>query len=305
MPALVSQTNFLLAIIWNQVLNNANPIVELDSEKNMTDRVFSLAALTVLELSPPDMVEVAARTGYSHVGLRLVPATLEEYHFALVADASLRRQTLDRLRDTGVRVMDIEILRLKAETRVDDFEPVLAAGAAFGATEVLVAGNDGDEARLTDNFAAFCDLAARYGIHPSLEFMPWTDARDLTQAVRIVESAGRENGAVLVDAFHFNRSASRLEDLARVAPSRLRYAQLCDVAGPRPDDMEEILRQARNERRFPGDGDSDLVGLLRTLPTSVPLSLEIPTRQLMKQGVSAQARAQMALDKARALLERI
>jgi hypothetical protein len=72
--------------------------------------------------------------------------------------------------------------------------------------------------------------------------------------------ADRENGAVLVDAFHFDRSGSRLEDLARVAPSRLRYAQLCDVAGPRPADMAEILRQARNERRFPGDGDCDLRG---------------------------------------------
>jgi sugar phosphate isomerase/epimerase len=271
----------------------------------MTDRIFSLAALTVLELSPPDMVEVAARTGYSHVGLRLVPATPEEQHFPLVADTGLRRQTLERLRDTGVRVMDIEILRLKAETRVADFEPVLAAGAEFGATEVLVAGNDGNEARLTDNFAAFCDLAALYGIHPSLEFMPWTDARDLNQAVRIVENAGRANGGVLVDAFHFNRSASRLEDLAEVAPARLRYAQLCDVAGPRPDDMEEVLRQARNERRFPGDGDSDLLGLLRALPANIPLSLEIPTRQLMEQGVSARERAQMALDKARRLLEQL
>ena len=41
----------------------------------MNPRVMSLAALTVLELSPPRMVEVAARAGYSHVGLRLVPAT--------------------------------------------------------------------------------------------------------------------------------------------------------------------------------------------------------------------------------------
>ena len=40
----------------------------------MSERILSLAALTVLELSPPQMVEVAARAGYSHVGLRLVPA---------------------------------------------------------------------------------------------------------------------------------------------------------------------------------------------------------------------------------------
>nr|BFD44537.1 TIM barrel protein [Pseudomonas sp. FFPRI_1] len=271
----------------------------------MSERIFSLASLTVLELSPPQMVEVAAQAGYSHVGLRLVPATPEERHFPLVADADLRRQTLARLRDTGVRVLDVEILRLKPQTRIKDFEGVLAVGAEFAASELLVAGNDPDEARMTDNFAALCDLAVQYGLHPHLEFMPWTDARNLEQAVRVVENAGRSNGCVLVDAFHFDRSASRLEDLAKVAPARLRYAQLCDVAGPRPEDMQEILRQARNERRFPGDGDCDLPGLLKCLPDNLPLSLEIPTLQLLEQGVSALQRAQMALDKARALLARI
>ncbi|MDD1022968.1 sugar phosphate isomerase/epimerase [Pseudomonas sp. TNT2022 ID1048] len=270
----------------------------------MSERIFSLASLTVLELSPPEMVDVAARAGYSHVGLRLVPATPEEHHFPLVADAGLRRQTLARLRDTGVRVLDVEILRLKPQTRVRDFEAVLAVGAEFAASELLVAGNDPDEARMTDNFAALCDLARQYGLHPHLEFMPWTDARNLEQALRVVENAGRDNGCVLVDAFHFDRSGSRLEDLAKVDPARLRYAQLCDVAGPRPDDMQEILRQARNERRFPGEGDCDLAGLLKYLPPELPLSLEIPTVQLLEQGVSALQRAQMALDATRALLAR-
>lgn len=134
----------------------------------MSERIFSLASLTVLELSPPQMVEVAAKAGYSHVGLRLVPATPQEHHFPLVADADLRRQTLARLRDTGVRVLDVEILRLKPQTRIKDFESVLAVGAEFAASELLVAGNDPDEARMTDNFAALCDLAAQYGLHPHL-----------------------------------------------------------------------------------------------------------------------------------------
>ncbi|MBO2930634.1 sugar phosphate isomerase/epimerase family protein [Metapseudomonas otitidis] len=268
----------------------------------MADRALSLAALTVLELAPPDMVEVAARTGYSHVGLRLIPATPEEHHFPVVANADLRRRTRQRLGDTGVQVLDIEILRLKPETCVADFAAVLEAGAEFGASEVLVAGNDPDETRLTDRFAELCERAAPLGLHVSLEFMPWTDARDLGQAARVVERAGQPNGAVLVDAFHFDRSASRLSDLRALPPQRLRYAQLCDVAGPRPDDMQEILRQARNERRFPGEGDCDLTGLLRALPAGIPLSLEIPTRQLLEQGVSAEARARLARERTLALL---
>ena len=271
----------------------------------MTDRIISLAALTVLEVSPPEMVEIAARAGYSHVGLRLIPATPEEYHFPLVADADLRAQTAKRLRDTGIKVADIEILRLKPETIVSDFARVLEVGAEFGATEVLVAGNDPDEARLTDNFAALCDLAAPLGLFPHLEFMPWTNASDLTQAKRIVDNANRDNGCVLVDAFHFNRSRSSLADLAQVPASRMHYAQLCDVMGPVPDDMDEILRQARNERRFPGDGECDLLGLLRTLPANIALSLECPTRDLLEQGVSALDRATMAIEKTRALLARV
>ena len=273
----------------------------------MSEQIFSLAALTVLELSPPDMVEVAARAGYSHVGLRLEPATPQEHHFPLMADAELRHRTRQRLRDTGIKVLDIEILRLKPDTRVQDFLGLLEVGAEFGATELLIAGNDPDEARLGDNFAALCDMAAPLGIHPHLEFMPWTDARDFSQAWRIVESAARPNGGVLIDAFHFDRSGSSLAELAAAtakAPHRFRYAQLCDVAGPRPDDMDEILRQARNERRFPGDGDCDLNGLLSALPAGIPLSLEIPSRQLLEQGVSAFDRAKRALDQTLQVLQR-
>ncbi|MCH4563920.1 sugar phosphate isomerase/epimerase [Halomonas sp. EGI 63088] len=269
----------------------------------MHDRTVSLAALTVLELSPPAMVEVAARAGYDGVGLRLIPATPEEHHFPLASDAALLRQTRERLRDTGLNVVDIEILRLKPETRVrEDFPRILEIGAELGASEVLVAGNDDDEARTIDNFAGLCELAKPLGLHPHLEFMPWTGVKNLVEAHHIVgavREAGHDNACLLVDAFHFNRSASRLEELAEVPREWMRYLQLCDVAGPIPDDMAEILREARQERCFPGDGDIDLPALLTALPRNLPLSLEIPTEGLRRQGISALERACLALQKAR------
>ncbi len=273
----------------------------------MHERPFSLAALTVLELSPPAMVEVAARAGYDGVGLRLIPATPEERHFPLASDVALLRQTRERLRDTGLKVVDIEILRLKPETRVRaDFSRILEIGAELGASEVLVAGNDEETARTTDNFATLCDLARPLGLNPHLEFMPWTGVKNLIEAHHIVETvrkAGHDNACLLVDAFHFNRSASRLEELSRVPREWMRYLQLCDVAGPIPDDMADILREARQERCFPGDGDIDLPALLATLPRDLLLSLEIPTERLRRQGVSALARARLALETSRQLVE--
>lgn len=267
---------------------------------------FSLAALTVLELSPPEMIAVAAEAGYDAVGLRLIPATLEEHHFPLASDRDLLRRTQQALSDTGIKVLDIEILRLKPETRIiEEFAPILDIGAELGASEVLVAGNDDDLVRTQENFAQLCELAKARGLHPHLEFMPWTGVKNLEQAASVVgnvRARGNDNACLLVDAFHFNRSASRLETLASVPPEWLRYVQLCDVAGAIPSDMNEILRQARQERCFPGDGDIDLVSLLHALPRDTPLSLEIPTEGLRQQGVSALKRAQQALTKARELL---
>src|SRR4051794_41777606 len=62
---------------------------------------FSLAALTVLELAPPEMIELAARCGYEKVGLRLLPATPGGIAYRLMDDAALLRETLRRLQATG------------------------------------------------------------------------------------------------------------------------------------------------------------------------------------------------------------
>ncbi|MGQ7248729.1 sugar phosphate isomerase/epimerase family protein [Halomonas sp. V046] len=272
----------------------------------MNRHPLSLAALTVLELSPPEMVEVAARAGYDRVGLRLVPATAEEVSYPILEDSALLKATLQRLRDTGMQVADIEILRLTPETDVArDFARFVEVGAELGASEILVAGNDDDPARLTDHFAALCELAAPAGLHPHLEFMPWTAVKDLLQARRIIDAVragGHANACLLVDAFHLDRSGSRLGDLAAVPREWMRYVQLCDVPGPVPDSMDEIIRQARGERGFPGDGQADLAGLLAVIADDMPLSIEVPTDVLYRQGVSALDRAVKARDAALGVL---
>ena len=265
-------------------------------------RPLSLAALTALELAPPDLVSTAAAAGYSHVGLRLIPATPTEPQHAMIGDTPTVRETRARLDGTGLQVLDVEIFRLKPDTDVArDARGIVETGASLGAKHLLVAGNDPDEARLTDNFAALCDLAARHGIGAHLEFMAWTDAKDLAQAARIVERANKANGGILVDAFHLSRSRSRAEDIARLPASRFRYAQLCDMPAAIPPTMEAILAEARAERLFPGEGELDLVALVRALPRGIPLSLEVPTLALARS-VPALERARRALAGARRVL---
>jgi sugar phosphate isomerase/epimerase len=263
---------------------------------------IGLAALSVLELSPPEQVTCAAEAGYACVGLRLLPATPEEVQHPMVGDTPLVRETARRLADSGVRALDIEIFRLKPDTLVESYRAALETGARLGATEILVAGNDPDQSRLVDNFAAFCDLAASLGLGANLEPMPWTDVRNFAAGAQIVARAARPNAGVLIDPIHFDRGGSTAKEIATIPPSRLRYMQLCDAPGERPQDRATLLHQARAERLMPGDGALDLCGILRAVPADLPISLEIPMQSLART-LSATERARRMLDKTRRLLD--
>jgi sugar phosphate isomerase/epimerase len=247
-------------------------------------RAIGLAALTVLELPAHEQVSVAAQAGYSHVGLRLVPVSNQ------VLPPFNEREVERRLAETGVRVMDVEVFRLAPQTRVADWEPVFATAQRLGATDLLAHGDDPVPQRLAQTFGELCALAARYGLRVNLEPMPWVEVSTVARATRLIAESSAENAAVLIDAIHFFRADNRFEDI----PSEMNYAQICDAHSGRPADIQEIIRQARSDRMFPGEGALELERLLGALPVNLPLSLEVPVSRPMSP-----------LDRARRALEAI
>jgi len=231
-------------------------------------RAIGLAALTVLELPHDELVSVAAQAGYSHVGLRLRPVAGQPYLHPLDEAAIARR-----LADTGVRVLDVEVFRLEGDTRVTDFEQDIAISARLGASQLLVHGADAEHARLVENFGRLCDLAGRYRLAANLEPMPWVAISTVAKAKRVVDDAGRKNGATLVDAIHFFRADNRLDEL-RGMP--MNYVQFCDARAGRPADMQEMIRQARFDRLPPGEGALPLRDFLNAIPKEIPIGLEVP-----------------------------
>jgi len=263
-------------------------------EVSRPTRAIGLAALTVLELPHHEQVSAAAQAGYSHVGLRLVPVAGQPYNHPFdVAEVE------KRLADTGVSVLDVEVFRLAPQTNTKEFEPAMATAQRLGATELLVHGADPDEARLIESFGRLCDLATRYGLNANLEPMPWVEVSSAAKALRVLEGAGRANSGLLVDAIHFFRAGDSPQALTKVAPKFLRYMQLCDARAERPTDVQEIIRQARSDRLFPGEGELDLKGLLRALPADLPISLEIP----VARKIEPFERARLALEATRKFLD--
>lgn len=255
----------------------------------MRRRPITLAPLTLLELGPPEFVTCAAEAGYDGVGLRLIRATDEEPLRPTIGRTPLIRETRRRLDDTGLFVLDIEVLRLRPHTRVrEEFGPVLETGAYLGAEQALVTGNDPDHARLADNLAELGSFAAEFGLTPNLEPMPWTDVVDLDAGAAIVSRCGGDSVGLLVDALHYDRAATTPASLASLPSHWFRYVQICDGSMPRPTTLDELRFQGRNARLFPGEGSIDLAAMLQALPR-VPVSIEAPVQWPAPAGVRARA----------------
>jgi sugar phosphate isomerase/epimerase len=243
---------------------------------------LSLSYYTVPELTPEETVTVAAAAGCRHVGLRLLGGQPGRDPMPIMTDPTIRRETLSRLADTGLSVLDANTARLIPETDTAAFEPFLALAAEFGARHVLASGDDPDEGRLIANFAHLAAAAQRYGLTVDIEFVPWFGVNDLTVAARVVRAVGALNLGIAVDALHFDRSASRCDELASLPATWFRYAQICDAPAGGRRDREALIHAAVKERLFPGEGAIDLIGLLHALPPGIPLALEIPTERLAR-----------------------
>lgn len=80
--------------------------------------------------------------------------------------------------------------------------------------------------------------------------------------------------------------------------------QFCDAPAVIAPTMAEILAEAHAERLLPGEGELDLIALLRAVPPDIPLSIEVPTHRLARS-VGATERARLALAATRRVLAQL
>jgi sugar phosphate isomerase/epimerase len=236
---------------------------------------FSLAHLTLLELSPPQLTEIAARTGYDFVGLRVMPLNLpgEPVH-ALVTDAALRRRTRSALAATGLGILDVELARNL---------PALECAAELGAHHVLSsAWCTTDRHYVQDQFSRLCELARPLGLTVDFEFVTFAAYTTLHDAAELLRATRCSNAGIVVDTLHFTRSGHRPQELDQLPPEWFHYAQICD--GPFDYSLEEAELKfvAREARWYVGEGGVGVADILAHLPR-VPYSIELPNARRTAQ----------------------
>ena len=243
-------------------------------------RSLSLAHLTMLDQSFADLVTHAAGAGFSHISPRIVAPLPTDPFAPVVGDEPQLREIGRRLRDTGLRVLEVEAVWLRPDTDPDALVPVLETAARLGAPHLLTVGHDPDPARLRENFARLGALARPFGVTLMLEPITYCAVATPAAALALIASSGVPNAGLLVDALHLFRAGATPAEVAAVPPALIPYAQICDAPLAAPP-MAERRAEAIGDRRLPGEGELPLAALLRALPPGIPLSVEAPDRRLL------------------------
>jgi sugar phosphate isomerase/epimerase len=243
-------------------------------------RLYSLAPLTCIQLTPPELVDAASRTGYDALGLRLSPFRAGEAQHPMFDGSPMLRETEARLRDTGLEVLDIEVMLLTPERDVRDFLPVLETGMRLGARHALTLIDIAEMSLAVEQYGRLCELAAPFDISCALEFAAWLGVCSVQAARAVVEQAARRNGAMLLDPFHLFRIGGQVSDIGTINPAHLKYAQFCDASATAPQTTAAISEEARFYRLLPGEGGLPLREFIDALPPGIPLGLEVPNRRL-------------------------
>lgn len=242
-------------------------------------REMTLSYLTLPHLLPPDFVSVAHESGYQGISVRLMPASPpEEKQLPMFGSSPLLAETIARLDDTGLYIHDIEVLRMGETVDIEALERVMETAVRLRARNLDVIAEDPVEERLAENLARVAALTASYGVRTCLESMVYMATKTMKQAARVIALSGRDDIGVVVDSLHLDRAGDAPRDVCRLAPGQIACVQLCD-AGPRPDvkDTPALIHESRENRMVPGEGSLPLRELLRLAPSSVPVSLEVPT----------------------------
>ena len=256
--------------------------------------LVGIGHLTMLDVAPPDWVSLAHVAGFDAVGIRTAAIGPTEEEWPMRAGSPRLAETLRRMGDTGVRVLDAELIRIDPQTVITKYEPLFETAATLGASFLNVMADDPELHRARDTFAALAEAARPYGLRPAIEAIPYMQVKTLSDAVVLV---GQSGGGIIIDPLHLRRGGGTPVDVRSLDARLIAYCQLCDaplaapVRLPRPqklprgqsvEGITDLALEARAMRLLPGDGELPLAEIVSVLPAGVPFSVEAPNPALME-----------------------
>jgi sugar phosphate isomerase/epimerase len=265
-------------------------------EQGLMNRI-SLASGVVPESGPIETIHAAAAGEFDAVGLWIEPPKW---------NAQLMREARHALADSGLELLDVEVIWLKPDSDLAEHKRCIDIGAELGAQNVLCVSSNPDAGATAARLADLCAHAEGSGMRVALEFGIFTEVKTLAAALKILAAVAHPLGALLVDPIHVDRSRTAIEEIAAAPRELFSYAQFCDAPAQRPDadDFNAVIIDAVDLRRQPGEGDLPLEALLYALPRDIPLAIELRSKALREAYPDPNERARATARATRAWLER-
>jgi sugar phosphate isomerase/epimerase len=262
------------------------------------DIPLSIHQLTLLDVEPEELVDIAGELGCKHVCLFLeLPGG--QNGFPRVRTVQHAHQLRRRLEDKGMSVFNTDTFLVTPKTDFRSYEPMVEIAAAVGAQVIDVMCHHPDFAPAAEIIANFARLVSSYGLRTLMEPTPRTTTKTLEDAVKVLNLVDDPSLTLNVDILHLMRSGQQLSDLARIDPSRWYYAQISD--GPPHVPVELQKAESGENRMIPGEGQFPLVEFVRMLPPNGVLSVEVPLMRLQAE-LPPRMRARRAVEGARSVL---
>lgn len=247
-------------------------------------RRLGLAPLSLIDVDPPTLIDLAADAGFDFVGIRVRAVTSAETPFDLSLGSPLLAATVERLADRGVPCLDTEFILLDGRIGPAEWLPALESAASLGAATMTVAINDPQEGRILDGLRLLVADASRFGVECTIEPISYNAVCSLPAAQALAEQVGC---GVLIDTLHVARGAATAAEITEVA-ALVPMIQLCDGPAARPADRDALVHESRAERMAPGTGGFPLELYLASLPADLPVSVEVPSASLRRDRTPAQ-----------------
>ena len=98
-------------------------------------------------------------------------------NYDLANNKKMLEDTKTALKETGLKVHDIELAKIEEGRDVKQYEPAMEVAAELGAKSVLSSIWIDDRNFYIEQFAQLCDIAKKYGLNVELEFVTWASVK--------------------------------------------------------------------------------------------------------------------------------
>jgi len=242
-------------------------------------RKYSIAHLSSIKTPPQEMVYMAKAAGFDYVSIRTVLlGTKGEPNYDLKQNVDMYKEFDVALAETGIKLSDIELFRLTDEVNIDAWKPSFEFAQAHDCHNLICSSWTNKKEYALDKFAELCEATKPYGINVNFEFVTWSACQTLKEAKEYLAYAKSDNVGLLVDTLHFDRSRVTLAELEECPREWFNFIHVCDgpVVRPAMDDNEALIHTGRDARLYVGEGGVPVAEIVRRIPETATLSVELP-----------------------------